>query len=48
MNRGFRKAFLNLFRCFKKFNEPRRMSIGYGGTQISEADVNRLQQPHNR
>ncbi|XP_037049844.1 cholecystokinin receptor type A-like [Bradysia coprophila] len=48
MNRGFRKAFLNLFRCFKKYNEPRRMSIGYGGTQISEADVNRLQQPHNR
>ncbi|KAJ6635969.1 Cholecystokinin receptor, partial [Pseudolycoriella hygida] len=48
MNRGFRKAFLNLFRCFKKFNEPRRMSIGYGGTQISEADVNRLQQPLNR
>lgn len=30
MNRGFRKAFLNLFRCFKKFHEPRRMSIGGG------------------
>lgn len=33
MNRGFRKAFLNLFRCFKRFHEPRRMSIGaIGGT----------------
>lgn len=31
MNRGFRKAFLNLFRCFKRFHEPRRMSIGGGG-----------------
>lgn len=30
MNRGFRKAFLNLFRCFKKFHGPRRMSIGGG------------------
>ncbi|XP_055297441.1 cholecystokinin receptor type A-like [Sitodiplosis mosellana] len=29
MNRGFRKAFLNLFRCFKRFHGPtRRMSIG--------------------
>lgn len=45
MNRGFRKAFLNLFRCFKKFHEPRRISIGggNGATQISEADLNRLQ-----
>ena len=35
MNRGFRKAFLNLFRCFKRFHEPnRRMSIG-GGAGIS-------------
>lgn len=31
MNRGFRKAFLNLFRCFKRIHEPRRMSIGGGG-----------------
>lgn len=31
MNRGFRKAFLNLFRCFKRFHEPRRMSIGTVG-----------------
>lgn len=30
MNRGFRKAFLNLFRCLKRFHEPRRMSIGGG------------------
>lgn len=30
MNRGFRKAFLNLFRCFKRIHEPRRMSIGGG------------------
>lgn len=46
MNRGFRKAFLNLFRCFKKIHGPRRMSIGAGNgaaTQISEADGNRLQ-----
>lgn len=54
MNRGFRKAFLNLFRCFKRFHEPRRMSIGgtvagaavivgNGATQISETDVHRLQ-----
>lgn len=37
MNRGFRKAFLNLFRCLKKMREPRRLSlggvgIGLGGT----------------
>lgn len=49
MNRGFRKSFLNLFRCFKRFHEPRRISIGYGGqpangaTQISEVDLNRIQ-----
>lgn len=54
MNRGFRKAFLNLFRCFKRFHEPRRMSIGTvagagttviagNGIQISETDVQRLQ-----
>lgn len=55
MNRGFRKAFLNLFRCFKKFHEPRRMSIGgtaapsaavivgNGATQFSESDVHRFQ-----
>lgn len=45
MNRGFRKAFLNLFRCFKKFHGPRRMSIGAGNgaTQISEAEGNRIQ-----
>lgn len=36
MNRGFRKAFLNLFRCFKRIHEPRRMSIGGGiGTTIA-------------
>ena len=28
MNCGFRKAFLNLFRCFKRFREPRRISMG--------------------
>lgn len=46
MNRGFRKAFLNLFRCFKRFHEPRRISIGYvaGATQLSEAELNRLHQ----
>lgn len=54
MNRGFRKAFLNLFRCLKRFHGPRRMSIGgvVGGTTIiigngaansSEADTNRIQ-----
>lgn len=37
MNRGFRKAFLNLFRCFKRFHEPRRMSIG--GTAAPSAAV---------
>lgn len=32
MNRGFRKAFLNLFRCFKRIHEPKRkISIGGGG-----------------
>lgn len=32
MNIGFRKAFLNLFRCFRQSNEPvRRVSLsGYG------------------
>lgn len=35
MNRGFRKAFLNLFRCFKRMREPRRISLGgLGGTVI--------------
>lgn len=55
MNRGFRKAFLNLFRCFKRFHEPRRMSIGgvgapsaavivgNGATQFSESEVQRFQ-----
>lgn len=38
MNRGFRKAFLNLFRCFKRFHEPRRMSIGgVGATAVGGA-----------
>lgn len=38
MNRGFRKACLNLFRCFRHFHETRRISIGgpYGVTQSSE------------
>lgn len=32
MNRGFRKAFLNLFRCFKRIHEPkRRISLGGAG-----------------
>lgn len=38
MNRGFRKACLNLFRCFRHFHETRRISIGgpIGVTQSSE------------
>jgi hypothetical protein len=29
MNEGFRKSFLNLFKCFKRIQEPRRrMSLG--------------------
>lgn len=53
MNRGFRKAFLNLFRCLKRFHGPRRMSngaiggttiiIGNGTMNLSETDANRLQ-----
>lgn len=40
MNRGFRKAFLNLFRCFKRMREPRRISLGgLGGTVILGAGV---------
>lgn len=27
MNCGFRKSFLNLFRCFKKFRDPRSLGI---------------------
>lgn len=38
MNRGFRKAFLNLFRCFKRFRSPKRkISIG-GGDRTQETD----------
>lgn len=38
MNRGFRKAFLNLFRCFKRFHRPsRRMSAGGGGATTGNA-----------
>lgn len=39
MNRGFRKACLNLFRCCKRIHETRRISIGgppIGVTQSSE------------
>lgn len=56
MNRGFRKAFLNLFRCFKRMRgEPRRISLGgLGGTVIlgggvvggSEGETAQLQ--HNQ
>lgn len=39
MNRGFRKAFLNLFRCFKRFRSPqRKISIG-GGDRTQETDL---------
>jgi cholecystokinin A receptor len=36
MNVGFRKAFLNLFRCFKNSHEPtRRVSVsGYGNNAL--------------
>jgi 7 transmembrane receptor (rhodopsin family) len=36
MNVGFRKAFLNLFRCLKQSNEPtRRVSLsGYGNNNV--------------
>lgn len=45
MNRGFRKAFLNLFRCFRKTHEPRRISLGCVGigTQLTEGELNRIQ-----
>ncbi|CAD7089687.1 unnamed protein product [Hermetia illucens] len=44
MNRGFRKAFLNLFRCFKRFRTPKRkISIGGGGTQETDLEISRLQ-----
>lgn len=39
MNRGFRKACLNLFRCCRHFHDNRRYSIGggpLGATQSSE------------
>lgn len=36
MNRGFRKACLNLFRFCRKFDETRRISIVGGVTQSSE------------
>lgn len=56
MNRGFRKAFLNLFRCFKRMREPRRISLGgLGGTVIlgpgvggSEGETAHLQQHRER
>lgn len=35
MNRGFRKACLNLFRCFRHFHESRRISIGGGGGTVT-------------
>lgn len=55
MNRGFRKAFLNLFRCFKRFHKSsRRMSNGTvagpgtaviagNGAKINESGVHRSQ-----
>ncbi|XP_055709055.1 cholecystokinin receptor-like isoform X2 [Phlebotomus papatasi] len=56
MNRGFRKAFLNLFRCFKRLREPRRISLGGGGMgfgggiggpdQRSEAETTKLHNNH--
>ncbi|GAB0099441.1 uncharacterized protein DMENIID0001_152990 [Sergentomyia squamirostris] len=57
MNRGFRKAFLNLFRCFKRLREPRRISLGGGGVgvgglvgadQRSEAETTKLHNNHHR
>lgn len=36
MNRGFRKACLNLFRCCKRYDDKRRISIVGGVTQSSE------------
>lgn len=50
MNCGFRKAFLNLFRCFKRFHEPRRVSMGGATTignglltQPSEVEITKMQ-----
>lgn len=37
MNRGFRKACLNLFRCCKKFHETRRISIGGGPVGVTQS-----------
>lgn len=37
MNRGFRKACLNLFRCCKKFHESRRISIGGGPIGVTQS-----------
>lgn len=37
MNRGFRKACLNLFRCCKRFNETRRISIGGGPIGVTQS-----------
>lgn len=37
MNRGFRKACLNLFRCCKRFHETRRISIGGGPIGVTQS-----------
>lgn len=43
MNRGFRKAFLNLFRCFKRFRSPKRkISIGDVATQDTDLEISKL------
>ncbi|XP_055843098.1 cholecystokinin receptor-like isoform X2 [Episyrphus balteatus] len=44
MNRGFRKAFLNLFRCFKRFRSPKRkISIGDVATQDTDLEISKFQ-----
>lgn len=37
MNRGFRKACLNLFRCCRRFHETRRISIGGGPIGLTQS-----------
>lgn len=37
MNRGFRKACLNLFRCCKRIHETRRISIGGGPIGVTQS-----------